>query len=168
MDRAGDLPGYGTFWCKPTRFAIILSMSRATNKFRFVFDSEGGNFFRVVLLDSEVRFQLSPNRLYYFDAAYRENSFLLLNTVSENRELFTQRGYNGSQEAQRAMHLLGFPSERDFENMVRSKIIVNCPVTFDNVKNAKLIFGSDITSLKGKSVRRKPASVVTNYVETPR
>ena len=52
---------------------------------------------------------------------------------------------------------MGFPSERDLENTVRSNTIVNCPVTFDDVKNAKLIFGPDITSLKGKSVRRKPA-----------
>ena len=37
------------------------------------------------LPDREVRFQLSPNRLYYFGAADRENSVLLLNTVSENR-----------------------------------------------------------------------------------
>ena len=66
------------------------------------------------------------------------------------------------------MHLLGFPSERDFENMVRSKMIVNCLVTFSDVKNAKLIFGSDITSLKGKSVRRKTASFVTDYVDIPR
>ena len=58
------------------------------------------------------------------------------------------------------MHLLGFPSERDFDIMVRSKITVNFPVTFYNVKNAKLIFGPDITSLKVKSVRRKPASIV--------
>ena len=66
------------------------------------------------------------------------------------------------------MHLLGFPSERDFENMVRSNIIVNFPVTFDNVRKTKLIFGPDITSLKGKSVRRKPDSFITDYVEIPR
>ena len=63
------------------------------------------------------------------------------------------------------MHLLGFPSERDFENMVSSNMIVNCPVTFDDVKNAKLIFVPGITSLKGKSVRHKPDSVVRDYVE---
>ena len=66
-----------------------------------------------------MRFQLSPNRLYYFDAADRENSVLLLNTVSENREGFTQRECEGAQEARRAMHLLGLPLERYFENMVR-------------------------------------------------
>ena len=86
----------------------------------------------------------------------------------ENREGFTRREYYGVQEARRAMHLLGFLLERDFENMVRSNMIFTCPVTFYDVKNAKLIFGPDITSLKGKSVRRKPASVVTDYVEIPR
>ena len=49
----------------------------------------------------------------------------LSNTVSENREGFTRKEYKGPREAQRAMHLLGFPSEREFENMVRSNMIVN-------------------------------------------
>ena len=66
------------------------------------------------------------------------------------------------------MHLLGFPLERYFDNMVRSNMIVNCPVIFSDVKNAKIVFGPDITSLKGKSVRRKPASVITDYFEIPR
>ena len=66
------------------------------------------------------------------------------------------------------MHLLGFLSKRDFENMVCLNMIVNCPVTFSDVKNTKLIFGSDMTSLKRKSVRRKPACVVTDYIEIPR
>ena len=52
--------------------------------------------------------------------------------------------------------------------MVRSNMIVNCPVTFSNVKNVKYIFCPNITSLKGKSVRRKPASAVIDYVDIPR
>ena len=93
---------------------------------------------------------------------------LLLNTVSENRKGFTRREYKGAQEAQRAMHLLGLPSEQYLENMVRSNMIVKCPVTFSDVKNSKLISGPDITSLKGKLVRHKPASIVMDYVEIPR
>ena len=46
------------------------------------------------------------------------------------------------------MHLMGFPSDMDFENMLHLNMIVNCPVTFDDVENAKLMFGPDITSLK--------------------
>ena len=66
------------------------------------------------------------------------------------------------------MYLLGFLSEQDFENMVRSNMIFNCSVNFSDAKNAKLIFGPDITSLKFKSVRRKPSSIVMDYVEIPR
>ena len=66
------------------------------------------------------------------------------------------------------MNLLGFLSEWYFYNTVRSNMIINCPVTFTYVKNAKLIFGPDITLLKVKLVTRKPASVVTDYVEIPR
>ena len=112
VDRIGEFPVYGTVWYKSTGIANILSMSRSTKKFRVIFDSEGGNFFRMVLPDREVKFQLSPNGLYYFDVANRENGVLLLNTVSENREGFTQKEYEGDREARRAMHLLGFPLER--------------------------------------------------------
>ena len=66
------------------------------------------------------------------------------------------------------MHLLGFPSEQDLGNMVRSNMIVNFTVIFDDVNNGKLIFCPDVTALKGKSVRRNPDSVVTDYVEIPR
>ena len=38
--------------------------------------------FRMVLLDREIRFQLSPNGIYYFNSEDRENKVLLLNTVS--------------------------------------------------------------------------------------
>ena len=125
MDRIGKFPGYGTVWYEVTGIANILSMSRVTKKFRVIFDSEGRNFFRMVLPDREVKFQLSPNGLYYFDAADRENGMLLLNTVSENRKVFTRREYEGAREARRAMHLMRLPLEREFENMVRSNMIIN-------------------------------------------
>ena len=44
VDRVNDLPGYGNIWYEPTGIAKILSISRATKKFRVVFDSERRNF----------------------------------------------------------------------------------------------------------------------------
>ena len=140
MDRIGDLPRYGTFSYEPTGISNIMSMLRATKKFRVIFESLGRNFFRMVLPDREVKYQISPNGLYFFDAADRENGVLLLNMVSENRERFTRREYKRDREAQRAMHLLGFLSERYFENMVRSSMILNCTVTFSDVKTPNLFF----------------------------
>ena len=71
MDRVVDLPGYGTVWYKPTGIANILLMLRATKKFWVVFDREGRIVFSMVLPDREVRFQIIPNGLYYFDVADR-------------------------------------------------------------------------------------------------
>ena len=51
LDRVVDLPGYRTVWYKPTGIANIFLMSRATEKFRFFFDSKGAYFFRMVLPD---------------------------------------------------------------------------------------------------------------------
>ena len=84
-------------------------MSRAMNKFQVLFDSVGENIFRMVLMEREVRFQLIPNGLYYFNAADMENIVLLLNTVLENCKGFTQREYEGDRDLRRSMHLMGFP-----------------------------------------------------------
>ena len=66
------------------------------------------------------------------------------------------------------MYLLWFLSEREFDNVVRSDMIFNFPVTFDDVKNPKIVFGPDFTLLKGKPVRCKPVSIVIDYVDIPR
>ena len=71
VDRVGNLTCYRTVWYEPTGIDNILSMLRPTNKFRVIFDSESGNVFRMVLPDRKVKFQLSPNGLYYFDVADR-------------------------------------------------------------------------------------------------
>ena len=49
----------------------------------------------MVLLDREVRFQISSNRLYCFNDTDRENIVLLLNTLSEDQEGFMRRDYEG-------------------------------------------------------------------------
>ena len=44
VDRIGDLPVYGTVCYKLKEISKILSMPRATNKFRVVFNKKGRNF----------------------------------------------------------------------------------------------------------------------------
>ena len=44
----------------------------------------------MVLPDREVRFQLIPNGMSYFNAADRESIVLLLNAVLDNRKGFTR------------------------------------------------------------------------------
>jgi hypothetical protein len=46
--------------------------------------------------------------------------------------------------------------------------IKNCPVTVEDVNIADGIFGPDMSSLKGKSTRRKPKSVRKELIEIPK
>jgi hypothetical protein len=49
--------------------------------------------------------------------------------------------------------MLGYPSEKDFRNMVSSNMITNCPVTPTDISAANKIFGPNVASIKGKTVR---------------
>ena len=46
-------------------------------------------------------------------------------------------------------------------------MILNCPVTVEDVICANKIYGRDIHSLKGKTIRTQPTGLVTDYVEIP-
>ena len=64
--------------------------------------------------------------------------------------------------------MMGCPSDRDFTGMVRERLLANCPVATSDVQNANQIFGPDLAGLRGKTVRRKPEHVATDYVAIPR
>jgi hypothetical protein len=63
--------------------------------------------------------------------------------------------------------MLGNPSEKDYQGLVSGNLINNCPISSFNVSNARAIFGPDLASVRGKTVRKKPAPVVTHYVAVP-
>ena len=63
--------------------------------------------------------------------------------------------------------MIGYPSVQDYKDMVRSSMIMNCPTTTRDIENDNTIFGRDIHTLKGKTVRKQPSTVVSDYVEIP-
>ena len=83
-----------------------------------------------------------------------------MSTVAKNMEVFTKKEVKDANDARRGLELVGYPSERDFTDMVRSNMIHNCDITTNDIKNAQVIFGPDVLSLKCKSVRQTPATVV--------
>jgi len=64
--------------------------------------------------------------------------------------------------------MLGHPSRKDYKSMVFANLIANCPVTPENISHAHKLVGENLAGLRGKTVRRKPEQVVTDYVQIPR
>jgi hypothetical protein len=88
-----------------------------------------------------------------------------IDTIKTNREGFTERDYEHAKRARKVLALVGYPSPKDFKHMVSSNMIKNCPVISTDVANANTIFGPDLATLKGKTVRITPPPVATDYVQ---
>ncbi len=74
---------------------------------------------------------------------------LFIQTVRGNMEGYTQRKVEDARAARVAQAMLGHPTDRNFLGMVRSGMIVNCPVTPNAVQNALRIFGPNLAGVRG-------------------
>ena len=52
--------------------------------------------------------------------------------------------------------------------MNKASMLKNCPVKIEDVERAYDIFGKDIPTLKGKTVRRKPRRVRHEFIKGPK
>jgi hypothetical protein len=92
---------------------------------------------------------------------------LFVQMVRGNMEGYTQREVEDARAVREAQAMLGHPTNRDFLGMIRSGMILNCPVTPSAVQNANRIFSPDLAGVRGRTVQRPPESVTTNYVQIP-
>ena len=91
-----------------------------------------------------------------------------MNTVEENKTFYTERQVAQAKKAREFYHSMGCPSIPDLMAILRMNLVKNNPVTVEDVKLAEKIFGPDISTLKGKTTRRKPLPVVEDHIAIPR
>jgi hypothetical protein len=96
------------------------------------------------------------------------NAAMHVQTVRGNYEGHTKREVMRANEARHAQAMMGNPSKKDFKDMVSNNMVPNCPIDFHNIANVNNIFGPDLASIRGKTVRHTPAPVVADYVAIPR
>ena len=94
--------------------------------------------------------------------------FSFITTVNGNKAHFTKHQIEGAEKARSLHASLGSPSQCDFKWIVQSNQIVDCPMHLQDVKTANKIWGPSIASLKGKTTRRTPLSVVIDIVQVPK
>ncbi len=180
-------------WYIPNRIANIFSMHELEKLYRIMYDSWEG-YYVVHTPRGDVRFYKDEQGLPYIDldkskeeaatmliqlgmgqqvmlaqsAAGGTKHKMLAKTVQANYEGYTKKDVIKAQEARRVQAMMGNPSKKDSKGVVSNHIISNCPVTHTDITNAHAIFGPDLPSVRGKTVRRTPTPVVTDYVEVPR
>jgi hypothetical protein len=124
---------------------------------RVTYDSEKEDAFIVHMNKNTLKFECSPEGLYTYKVSdkYLKKLSHLINTVKEIRVGYTQRQFEQAKRAQELYHIVGTPTIESFKALIKMNAIKNCPVTTEDVNNAKKIFGTDMSSLRGKLTRPK-------------
>ena len=106
-----------------------------------------------------LNFKEATKRLYYFDTAARDDQGTMLVTTVENNTInFSAYDFAQATKARDLQCRIGRPSTADFIHIVSNNLLPNCPITAQDIKNAEFIFGKDVGSLQGKTVRRRSLS----------
>jgi hypothetical protein len=91
----------------------------------------------------------SSNDLFTSLALRKTKKLPFVETVEDNKELYSRRQVKMAEVFRAGLHNAGFPSERDFRLMVQNGHISNCPIQVDDID--RHIHGKDVGLLKGKT-----------------
>jgi hypothetical protein len=109
-------------------------------------------------------FKESANRLFYLDTTSSSSEHIaLVSTVEKNKPRFTSRDYTRAQLARKIQVLGGRPKLKDFIAYLDNNMLPNCPIDQKDAIAAHQMFGSDVGSLKGKTMRQKVAHVRSTH-----
>ena len=163
----GFLPGFGWVYFNPTGIANILSLAVLESRGRRItYDSWAGGTFHVHNPDSGkiVNFHKPPSGLYVHDVKTRSHAIAFVDTIEENKKVFTARKFLQTKTTRELYGMIGVPSTKDYIGAVANKLILNIKVTVENIKNAEMIFGKDLGAIMGKTTRNRPAPVVSDVI----
>ena len=113
-----------------------------------------------------MHFHCYSNDLHLIECPTHHFSFV--ETVAENMHGYSKRQVRDSKRARDLMTAIACPSMREFKSLIQTNMLMNCPVTLEDVDRAVAIFGHDIPNLKGKVVRKRPDVVKNEVIHVPR
>jgi hypothetical protein len=109
-------------------------------------------------------FDMHPCGLHVYYTKKFDGQYGFVQTVADNMKLFTKRQIKGALKARHLYKTLGYPSNANFEAVLRVGGIGSCIITVENAKVPNNIWGASVPRLKGGTVREtgpcKPQSLV--------
>jgi len=103
----------------------------------------------------------------YVENKNTNNTGVCLHTNATQVEGYTNRQVVRADRARKLYHMLGAPTIANLKAVLRQNLLRNCPVTTEDVNLAEEILGPDISTLKGRSTRPSPTTVVDDLIEIP-
>ncbi len=95
-------------------------------------------------------------------------SYSFMETVESNMALFTKKQIHGANLVRNLQAGLAFPSNPDMKWAIQSNLIKDCPVTIKDMVMVIKVWGPNIATLKGKTVRTTPPVVRQDVIEIPK
>jgi hypothetical protein len=92
----------------------------------------------------------------------------LVNTVTDNQYKYSKKSYSQAVLSRKLQRIIGRPSTQEYIKILSSNLLPNRPVTPGDVITANNIFGPDIGSLKGKTVRKTQKAIIESITPIPR
>ena len=109
------------------------------------YDSSTDGVFTVHKPGQQLHFVMHKGDLHYHDT--RNHEITLVQTMQENEEGYSQRQIQDAKKARDLYAKVGYPSARDFQNIIIKNLILNCPVTTSDVVRAENIYRREETSM---------------------
>ena len=89
-----------------------------------------------------MQFKMHQDGLHYHDTADRQVT--LIQTVQQNESGYSQRQLATARMTRDLYSKVGHPLMQDFKAMIKNNLILNCPVTLDDIERASKIYGANI------------------------
>jgi hypothetical protein len=96
-----------------------------------------------------------------------QNAFSLLTTVKENQRKYPPRGVKQAEAARRLQDIIMRPPSKKLKHILHRGFIRNCPVERRHVQYADDIYGKNLGTIKGKTVRREVKLSAVSNNEVP-
>jgi hypothetical protein len=156
-----------SIWFSKKAIANILSLKDAIALYQVTYDSDDKQF---IVHQSEhgkpnMLFKMHSSGLHYYDPFNKDFNFI--NTVNENKAVFTKRQIASADKARELYAGLAYPLNADYKWILKSNQIKDCPVSIKDAKVATNIWGPNIAALKRKTTQSTPNHVITDIVKIP-
>jgi len=177
VDKEGQIEGFGKVYFNKNGIANIFAVKDLIKRHRVTYDSEKEDAFVVHIGNKPIKFRANQQGLYVFEfpksyVDYVEhkntsNTGVCLQTNATQVEGYTNRQVERADRARKLYHMLGAPTMANMKAVLRQNLLRNCPMTTKDVNLAEETFGPDISTLKGRSTRPSPTTVVDDLIEIP-